>query len=67
MSPRRIATICLCVFATLQAPALRAADGARIELYVPESTPQEWPTEDEALRAGSERGRYLVDKRVDDD
>ncbi|MBM2769806.1 DUF6566 family protein [Burkholderia anthina] len=42
-------------------------DGARIELYVPESTPQEWPTEDEALRAGSERGRYLVDKRVDDD
>ena len=29
MSPRRIATICLCVFATLQAPALRAADGAR--------------------------------------
>jgi len=29
MSPRRIATIGLCVFATLQAPALRAADGPR--------------------------------------
>ncbi len=29
MSPRRIATIGLCVFATLQAPALRAADGTR--------------------------------------
>ena len=29
MSPRRIATIALCVFATLQAPALRAADGPR--------------------------------------
>jgi hypothetical protein len=29
MSPRRIATIGLCVFATLQAPALRAADGGR--------------------------------------
>ncbi|WP_396333022.1 DUF6566 family protein [Burkholderia anthina] len=42
-------------------------DGARIELHVPRSTPPEWPTEDEALRAGVERGRYLVDKRVDDD
>ena len=29
MSLRRIATIGLCVFATLQAPALRAADGGR--------------------------------------
>nr|WP_249172420.1 DUF6566 family protein [Burkholderia dolosa] len=42
-------------------------DGARIELYVPETTGPEWLTEDEALRAGVERGRYLVDKRVDDD
>jgi hypothetical protein len=29
MSPRRIATIALCVFATLQAPALRAAEKTR--------------------------------------
>ena len=29
MSPRRIATIGLCVFATMQAPALRAEDGPR--------------------------------------
>jgi hypothetical protein len=42
-------------------------DGARIELIVPEPAGPEWLTEDEALRAGVERGRYLVDKRVDDD
>ncbi|KVV38912.1 citramalate synthase [Burkholderia territorii] len=42
-------------------------DGARIELHVPEPVGPEWLTEDEALRAGVERGRYLVDKRVDDD
>ncbi|KAB0655581.1 hypothetical protein LGM71_26430 [Burkholderia sp. AU33545] len=42
-------------------------DGARIELSVPEPAGPEWKTEDEALRAGVERGRYLVDKRVDDD
>ncbi|WP_175836697.1 DUF6566 family protein [Burkholderia anthina] len=42
-------------------------DGARIELQLPESAAPEWPTEDEALRAGVERGRYLIDKRVDDD
>ena len=29
MSPRRIATIGLCIFVTLQAPVLRAADGTR--------------------------------------
>ncbi|WP_322025495.1 DUF6566 family protein [Burkholderia sp. BCC1977] len=42
-------------------------DGTRIEQDVPEPAGPEWPTEDEALRAGIERGRYLVDKRVDDD
>ncbi|NTX30489.1 hypothetical protein HT746_25800 [Burkholderia pyrrocinia] len=42
-------------------------DGARVEPDVPEPAGTEWPTEDEALRAGIERGRYLVDKRVDDD
>ncbi|KVE36384.1 DUF6566 family protein [Burkholderia sp. TSV86] len=41
--------------------------GARIELVVPEPANPEWLTEDEALRAGVERGRYLVDKRLDDD
>ena len=34
---------------------------------VPEPAGPDWKTEDEALRAGVERGRYLVDKRVDDD
>jgi len=42
-------------------------NGARIELMVPEAVAPEWLTEVEALRAGLERGRYLVDKRVDDD
>ncbi|NTZ09184.1 DUF6566 family protein [Burkholderia metallica] len=41
--------------------------GARIELLVPEAAGPEWLTEVEALRAGLERGRYLIDKRVDDD
>ncbi|KVL28553.1 DUF6566 family protein [Burkholderia sp. MSMB1835] len=43
------------------------AAGARIELAVSEAAGPEWLTEVEALRAGVERGRYLVDKRVDDD
>ncbi|KVL15324.1 DUF6566 family protein [Burkholderia cepacia] len=41
--------------------------GARVELIVPEPVGPEWLTEVEALRAGVERGRYLIDKRVDDD
>ncbi|AOJ26605.1 hypothetical protein LGM43_15290 [Burkholderia seminalis] len=42
-------------------------DGARIEMVVPAPGGPEWLTELEALRAGVERGRYLIDKRVDDD
>ncbi|EGD03353.1 hypothetical protein B1M_16820 [Burkholderia sp. TJI49] len=42
-------------------------DGARIELTVPAADGPDWMTEDEALRAGVERGRYLIDKRIDDD
>ncbi|AWV05031.1 hypothetical protein DM992_37855 [Burkholderia sp. JP2-270] len=41
--------------------------GERIELVEPAAAGPEWPTEDKALRAGVERGRYLIDKRVDDD
>jgi len=41
--------------------------GARIERAAPEPVGPEWLTELEALRAGVERGRHLIDKRVDDD
>ncbi|UVE70452.1 hypothetical protein L2Y90_32035 (plasmid) [Burkholderia pyrrocinia] len=41
--------------------------GARIELVEPAPAGAEWLTENEALRAGVERGRYLIDKRIDDD
>ncbi|MCA3781802.1 MAG: hypothetical protein IOC39_07225 [Burkholderia sp.] len=41
--------------------------GARIELVTPAAAGPEWLTENEALLAGVERGRYLIDKRIDDD
>ncbi|AOJ33505.1 DUF6566 family protein [Burkholderia metallica] len=40
---------------------------ARGELRVPAADGPDWMTESEALRAGVERGRHLVDKHVDDD
>ncbi|MCA8276654.1 hypothetical protein LGN17_29665 [Burkholderia sp. AU30280] len=39
----------------------------RRELLVPAADGPDWMTESEALRAGVERGRYLVDKHIDDD
>ncbi|WP_175952117.1 DUF6566 family protein [Burkholderia sp. BCC0405] len=39
----------------------------RRELLVPAADGPDWKTESEALRAGVERGRYLVDKHIDDD
>lgn len=41
--------------------------GDRIELGTPAAARSDWPTESEALLAGIERGRYLIDKRIDDD
>ncbi|WP_176051046.1 DUF6566 family protein [Burkholderia sp. BCC1644] len=41
--------------------------GERIELAAPPAAGPEWLTENEALLAGVERGRYLIDKRIDDD
>lgn len=41
--------------------------GAPIEIVTPAAAGPEWLTENEALRAGVERGRYLIDKRIDDD
>ncbi|EKS9793697.1 MULTISPECIES: DUF6566 family protein [Burkholderia] len=42
--------------------------GERIELGASAAADgPTWTTENEALLAGVERGRYLIDKRVDDD
>ncbi|NIE60385.1 MULTISPECIES: DUF6566 family protein [unclassified Burkholderia] len=41
--------------------------GKRIELVVPAADGPDWMTKNEALLAGVERGRYLIDKRIDDD
>nr|WP_241017866.1 DUF6566 family protein [Burkholderia sp. Ac-20349] len=41
--------------------------GERIELAAPAADGPDWMTESEALLAGVERGRYLIDKRIDDD
>lgn len=41
--------------------------GERVELGTPAAARPDWLTESEALLAGVERGRYLIDKRIDDD
>ncbi|MBN3777196.1 hypothetical protein G3O06_06400 [Burkholderia sp. Ac-20345] len=41
--------------------------GERLELGTPAVAGPDWLTESEALLAGVERGRYLIDKRIDDD
>ncbi|AOJ40361.1 citramalate synthase [Burkholderia lata] len=40
-------------------------DGARIELTVPAPAGRAWSTELDALRGGIERGRDLIDRRLD--